>query len=118
MAKKKSKEPARRMIGVDDFRKLVKRCNTLKKQAGDAASEMGGLISNASENKHLDKVAFSIFRRLDRMDVQKLATTLACFDFYRDIGGLDERVEDAPALDIPREEAGEKVNVVQLHAAE
>ena len=105
--KPKAKATAAKMIGVNDFKNLVKQCANLKKKAGTSTSEMGGLISNAAEHKHLDKSAFSIFRRLDAMDPQKLGTTLACFDYYRDIGGLDDKVAEEPVLEMARPEAGE-----------
>lgn len=117
--KGKKKSAALRMIGVSDFRNLVKQCNNLKKKAGSANSEMGGLVSNAAENKYLDKVAFSIFRRLERMEPQKLGTTLAHLDYYRDIGRLDEKVEDAPEMEMgERTEIKEGGKVIEMRAAE
>ena len=106
--RKRKSEP--KQIGVNDFKNLVKQCKALKQRGAKATSEMGGLISNAAEHKNLDKTAFSIFRRLEAMDdTLKLGTTLACLRFYIDIGGLDERVADAPVLDIEREETDDKV---------
>ena len=105
----KQKATGRKMIGVSDFKNLVKQCANLKKKAGASTSEMGGLISNAADVKFLDKTAFSIFRRLDAMDAQKLGTTLACFDYYRDIGGLDDKIADEPVLEMARPEAGDQV---------
>jgi hypothetical protein len=110
---KKTKAPKVQQINEKEFKNLLRQCKNLKKKAGDAASEMGGLISNAAEFKHLDKTAFSMYRRLDAMDTQKLATTIACFDFYRDIGGLDERVKNEPDLGIERPEAGSNITPIR-----
>ena len=115
----KRKPAALKMIGESDFRGLVKQCEILKNRSGKATSEMGGLISNAVENKHLDKKAFSIFRALKKLgdsDPQKLGTTLTCLDYYRDIGGLDKIVEDNPTLDIERQETKDD-NVVKMPQA-
>ena len=105
----KQKATGRKMIGVSDFKNLVKQCANLKKKAGASTSEMGGLISNAAENKNLDKVAFAIYRRLDALDPQKLGTALAHLDCYRQYGGLDDKVADEPTLEIERTELGDQV---------
>lgn len=115
-------------IGVEDFKNLVRRCAARKKQTAEISGEIGKLVANAVENKNLDRVAFGMFRKLDSMSVEKLATTLACLDYYIEIGELEEKIEKAPALPIARQEAGEKEkgdasqkpdgNVVALKAAE
>ena len=95
-------------IGVSDFTNLVRRCKSLRKQAQTTSGEMGEMIKAACENKNLDRVAFAIFRKLEAMPAQKLATSLACLDFYIEIGKLEDRIADEPALPIARQEAGEK----------
>ena len=110
-------------IGVSDFTNLVRRCKSLRTQAQTTAGEMGEMVKNAVENKNLDRVAFGIFRKLEAMPTQKLATTLACLDYYIEVGKLEDRIADEPALPIARQEAGEKEegaadNVTKLHAAE
>lgn len=97
-----------RMIGENDFNNLVRRCESLKKQGKEISGTMGELVANAVENKNLDKPAFDIFRKLKRMSGAKLATTLACFDYYRDIGKLDEQANKQGELEIARQEAGEQ----------
>lgn len=113
MAKKAKKTAAKtrhkaQQIGVNDFKNLVRRCGSLKKQGRTLAGEAGEMIKNAIENKNLDRVAFAIFRKLDDMAVEKLATTLACLDYYIDVGGLQKKIDDQPQLNIARQEAGEK----------
>lgn len=93
-------------IGVNDFLNLVRRCKSLAKQTQETAGEKGDLIRKAADNKNLDRVAFAMFMRLERMSEQKRVTTLACFDYYRDIGKLDE--QEQGDLGIKRAEAGEK----------
>lgn len=114
-AKSKTKKPATvkmrskaQQIGVQDFKNLVRRCANAKKQASEITGGIGELVKNAAENKNLDRVAFSIFRRLDSMSVEKLTTTLACLDYYIEIGELEDKIDKAPALPIARQEAGEK----------
>jgi len=74
-----------------DFKNLVRKVKVAEGTKNEGVSEMGGIISDAVEKKHLDKRAFSIFRRLDRLDDDKLAICLAHLDHYRRIGLLDER---------------------------
>lgn len=113
-AKSKTKAPAAKprskaaQIGVQDFKNLVRRCANSKKQASEISGEIGNLIKNAVENKNLDRTAFAMFRKLDAMSVERLATTLACLDYYIDIGELEKKIEKAPTLPIARQEAGEK----------
>ena len=96
------------MIGVNDFTNLVRRCTSLKKQGAEISGSMGEMIKNACENKNLDRVAFGIFRKLHAMPSEKLATTLACLDYYRDLGKLDETASEQGELEIARQEAGEE----------
>lgn len=96
-----------RMIGERDFTNLVRRCNALKKQNRSISGEMGELVKTAVENKHLDRVAFAMFRRLNDMAPEKLATTLSCLRYYIDVGKLDEIASEQAEFDIPRPEAGE-----------
>ena len=139
MAKSKSKSKAKKstsrkpmrakieQIGTNDFTNLVRRCKSLKTQAQTTSGEMGEMIKNAVENKNLDRVAFGMFRRLEALSPEKLGTTLACLDYYIEIGKLEDRIADAPPLPIARQEAGEKEegdpaqhkdNVTELRAAE
>lgn len=105
-----------KMIGAAEFRKLVGRCEVLKEQASISTTEAAELIKEAVEFKFLDRAAFAIYRRLAAMDNEKLATTLACLDYYIECGGLEKRIQDEPALDIPRQEIGES-NVTSILAA-
>ena len=116
MAKTKTRKvraAAHKQINAKDFHALLKQSKILKRRAGDANSELGGLISNASEHKFLDKTAFGIVRKLDAMETQKLSTVLSCLRLYIDYAGLDERIAGEPDLGLD--------NVVPMkieHAAE
>ena len=104
----KKAQPKIQQIATNDFTNLVRRCKSLKKHSHEASGEMGELIKNAVENKYLDRVAFQMFRKLESMEDMKLQTTLACLDFYIDIGGLEDRIAKNLGLDLKRQEAGEK----------
>lgn len=108
-AKKETVKPSEvmKMIAEKDFTTLLRRCASLKKQNQSVSGEMGQLIGNAVENKNLDRKAFGIIRNLLAMPEQKMATTLACFDYYRDISKLDEIAGRQGDLGIARQEAGE-----------
>lgn len=82
------------------FKSLLKKVEAHYKDGQAAAGGAGELISNASEYHHLHKKAFSVFRQLNRMSPEKLADFLDHFDYYRDIGGLDEIAASAPRFDV------------------
>jgi len=105
---KQRKSQKAEQIGVKDFENLVRRTASLKKQGRSLAGEAGEMIKNAAEFKNLDRKAFAMFRSLNEMPTNKLATTLACLDYYIDIGKLQDRIDDQPQLEIGRPEAGEK----------
>ena len=79
------------VIGELQFRSLVRSIKSFEKDRNEAAGNIGSKVRNAVEKHHLDKKAFSLYSMLERMSDNKLATTLAHFDHYREIGGLDER---------------------------
>lgn len=82
------------------FKKLLKRVEDHYKDGQAAAGGAGELIADASEHHHLHKKAFAVFRQLNRMSPEKLADFLDHFDYYRDIGGLDEVAASAPRFDV------------------
>ena len=101
-----------KQISPGDFERLVKRTTSLKKQAKEISGSMGEMVAAAVADKHLDKPAFDIYRKLFNMSPQKRRTTLACFDFYRDLEvdrkKLDSDETGQGELDIPRQETGQK----------
>jgi hypothetical protein len=89
--------------------KFLTLCRQIKKHTGDKDSSVGeirSLISNACEKQHLEKRAFAMYRSLARLSDEKLSETLAHLDYYRDIGGLDQRAAQQGQL-FARPEAGE-----------
>jgi hypothetical protein len=71
-------------ITESEFEKLLKKCSTMQANMDTDRASLGGLISDAVENKHLHKGAFGIFRRLDKMDDYKRAELLFHLDLYRE----------------------------------
>lgn len=96
----------RRMIPPKEFETLARRCKSLKNQVAETSGTMGELIKDAAEKKFLHRKAFSAFRSIAGMEDNKLAEFLAHFDYYRDIGGLDERAKNQAQM-FARTEAGE-----------
>lgn len=92
-------------IGAEDLKNLLRRCSSLKKQGSEVTGQIGELIAKATENKNLDKKAFSMVRALAAMSEQKRLTTLACLDYYIDVLQLDKG--EQTEADIPRQEAGQ-----------
>lgn len=114
-----------KQIEKKDFQNLHRRRSSLKKQGKEINSSSGALLTDAANDKNLDKPAYAFYEKLWAMSPQKRLTTLACFDFYREIPHfstgkkLDEDETGQGALDIPRQEAGEttpKKTAAQLAA--
>jgi hypothetical protein len=85
--------------------KLVKAKNNARKQTSEINGGVGGQIADAVENDNLDKVAFSMACRLERMSPEKLWTTLPALMHYIDEMELEKKAQSAPPL--PTEETEE-----------
>ena len=99
---------ALKMISANDLTNLLRRCKALAKQGSEISGSLGEHIKSAAETKNLDRKAFSMVRSLERMSAMKLMTTLACFDYYRDVLKLDDLAAKQGELKIARQEAGEE----------
>ena len=80
-----------KIISEGQFNTLVRLLRGHESNKNEAVGAIGSAIADAVERKHLDRKAFGIFRTLARMSDERLATTLAHLDHYRQIGGLDDR---------------------------
>jgi hypothetical protein len=75
---------------------LLALLRTVKNRQGEmdtARGEMGNAVKQATERKYLDRVAFGIFRRLDRLPDVRLKNVLRSLRHYTKVGGLDARAE-------------------------
>ena len=81
-----------RAIKKSDFDKFIKSYRAMRKEAQDATSNVGGLVSNYTENHRLHKKAFGLIKVLDRMRENPvgLAELLFHFDVMREHGGYDK----------------------------
>lgn len=79
------------MIAQSDFLSLLRQVKNRQREMDEARGSMGNAVKLAADRKYLDKVAFSIFRRLDRMSDAKLAVTTRHLLHYMDIGGIEDR---------------------------
>lgn len=86
---------------------LLKACDATTKDVRAAAGELGNKIAQAVEHDHLHRKAFSTIRMLDRLSPEKLAEYFDCFDYYRDISGLQKKAESAPNFLGSAHQAGE-----------
>ena len=77
-------------ITEKDFHALVKKSTSQRAAMDSARAELGGMISDAVQNKFLHKGAFGIFSRLHKMDPYKRAELLFHLDIYRERGEWDE----------------------------
>lgn len=109
MSKKKPHEAEQ--IGVNDLTNLVRRVNEKKKQARSQSGAAGEMIREACEFKKLDRHAFAMIMKFLALIEQgggKASTSLACFDYYRDVLNIDDKAGKQGELAIARQEAGEK----------
>ena len=104
----KTDTPQAKQISVNKLKKLVKAKENARKQSHEINGGVGGQISDACENDNLDKVAFSIACRLERMSPEKLWVTLPALLFYIDALDLHTKAESAPPLPVEGEETGEE----------
>ncbi len=80
-----------RFTSEKDLNGIVRRLKTYEAAKNEAVGEMGQIVSDAVEKKHLHKRAFAIARRLLRLEDQELAITLAHLDQYLEDLGIRER---------------------------
>lgn len=103
------------MISQNDLKNLLRRCTTDANQIGTINGTLRERIADAVEKKHLDKKAFALLRRLDKMENEDLATFWDNFLAYMDMAGLNERIESVGKLPLP--EPTEKENEEQTEGA-
>lgn len=80
-----------KLISQPDFLSLLRACKNRQKDMDEARGSMGNAVKLAMDKKHLDRAAFAIFRRLDRLSDNKLAVTRRNLLHYLEIGGLNDR---------------------------
>ena len=96
-----------RQISAAKLKKLVKAREGARKQTSEINGGIGDMVADAIEKDNLDKVAFAMACRLDRMSPEKLWVTLPALLYYIDELGLKEKAESAPPLPV-EEETGEE----------
>lgn len=81
-----------RAISKANFDKFIRSYRALKNDAAEAAGNVGGLVSNYTENHKLHKKAFALIKTLDRLRENPvgLAELLFHFDVMREHGGYDK----------------------------
>ena len=99
-------QEAKQITGAK-LKKLVKAKENARKQTSEINGDIGDMIADAIEKDNLDKVAFAMATRLDRMSPEKLWVTLPALLYYIDELGLKEKAESAPPLPV-EEETGEE----------
>lgn len=81
-----------RAISKANFDKFMRSYRAMRKDAQDATSNVGGLVSNYTENHKLHKKAFALIKSLDRLRENPVALSelLFHFDVMREHGGYDK----------------------------
>lgn len=101
MAKKPAaKKIVRQLTPEKDLNNLLRQCKGHEKNIAEYVGSLREKIGNAKEKKHLHTGAFAVVRRLDKMEPEKVAEFLDHFNHYLDVSGIQQRADDAPALDL------------------
>ena len=96
-----------KQISTAKLKKLSKAKKDARTHAQEINKGVGAQIKAAVENDNLDKEAFAIASRLERMSPQKLWATLPALLFYIDELGIEEKAKAAPPLALEGEDKGE-----------
>lgn len=96
----------RATIGRTKLQELLKECRAAQNDIDTARGEMGNSIAQATEEYHLNKKAFALIRKLDKMEPEKLRSFMDDFEAYFVMAGLLKRRESAPRFDDAETAAG------------
>jgi hypothetical protein len=97
-----------KQISKSKLNKLFDAGKRTKRETREISGTFGAQVKDAVENENLDRVAFSIARRLDALSDEKLYATLPALMYYIDQRGLPERALKAPPLPVEETEEGEE----------
>lgn len=90
----KATAAADELITQPDFLTLLTICKNRQHDIDRAKGAMGGAVKLAIDKKHLDRPAFAMFQKLDRLPSGRLRTTLRHLHHYIEIGGLNDRAQE------------------------
>jgi hypothetical protein len=113
----KSDKPTKKafpMVAKQDLNKLLEQCLIYQNRASTATGNMGELVREYADKKHLHTGAFAIIKRLHRLgnkDRGKLWLLLAHFDDMREKSGLDKLAQEQGQL-LPAIEEDEVISTV------
>lgn len=85
-------------IPASKLKSLMKRKRSTVKDVAELTGTMAQAIADAVENDHLNRSAFAVICRLDRMEPEKLADWLDHFDHMLDASGLLDRAKQVQRL--------------------
>lgn len=77
-------------------KKLAKDLAGLADDMAEIRGEMGGLVTDATQNHHLHKKAFAEIRKQQKMSASQLHDYYTHRDYYEDITGLRDKAKTAP----------------------
>ena len=99
-----------KIIGAQDLKKLVNRCNKLETEGAETRAQMGTIIEQAESNKGLHRKAFQQIRRLCKMEPAMLNSWLQHFDAYREHMELDAKAGEDMFEGAPKKRGRPKKN--------
>lgn len=99
MAKRPKQEEQERtesvvpVIPENAFRAFVKKIHAASNAAKEYADAVTELITDAINKKHLNKAAFNLWNRLDKMRPDKRSAMLLHFDHMRSLSDWDDQLD-------------------------
>jgi hypothetical protein len=112
MPRSKKKQPAapaevaRPSTSQSKLKSLMAAARSAQKDVTEISGSLGAEIKVAVEKHHLHRKAFRVIVALDRMEPEKLADFLDCFEHYLDISGLNARAKSAPRMNFEQDAEG------------
>lgn len=81
------------VIPENAFRAFVKKVHAASNAAQEYAQAVTDLITDAINKKHLNKAAFNLWNRLDKMRPDKRSALLLHFDHMRALSDWDDQLD-------------------------
>ena len=93
-----------RAINENDLKALMRVCRNGAKEIGTVNGSVREKIAYAKEHSNLHTGAFSVFRKLDKMEPEELALLWDHLEHMMEVGGLNERIKSVVSMDLKQPE--------------
>lgn len=80
------------------LKNLLSKNRTAQEAINEIKDSLGGIMTDATQNRHLDKTAWGWLKKLDKMSPEKMHDTVSSFLWYFQASGLKSRADAAQRL--------------------